>query len=111
MNNIIIGGMQKHQAIKRDGICTCLTSSMGCGGGYVPMVVEENFQTINELLDTMYSCEDDIAFGKLKWLLYTKHGLSKKCPKCGSQLLESDLPQYSYLCFECDENFYECEVK
>ena len=31
----------KKQAIKRDGICTTLTSSMGTGGGYVPMLVEE----------------------------------------------------------------------
>lgn len=34
---IIWGGMQKNQAIKNDGIVPCLTSSMGCGGGYVPM--------------------------------------------------------------------------
>lgn len=38
--NLIIGGMQKHQAIKKDGICTCLTSSMGTGGGYIPMLVQ-----------------------------------------------------------------------
>lgn len=38
--NVIIGGMQEHQSIKTDGICTTLTSSMGTGGGYVPMVVE-----------------------------------------------------------------------
>lgn len=37
---IIIGGMQKNQSIKTDGICTTLTSSMGTGGGYVPMVTE-----------------------------------------------------------------------
>lgn len=36
--NVILGGMQKHQSIKKDGICTTLTSSMGTGGGYVPMV-------------------------------------------------------------------------
>lgn len=40
IENVIIGGEQKHQAIKQDGICTCLTSSMGTGGGYVPMLVE-----------------------------------------------------------------------
>lgn len=34
---VIIGGMQKHQAVKKDGVCTTLTSSMGTGGGYVPM--------------------------------------------------------------------------
>ena len=36
--NILLGGMQGHQSIKKDGICTTLTSSMGTGGGYVPMV-------------------------------------------------------------------------
>ena len=33
------------------------------------------------------------------------------CPFCGSKLYLSDLPQYDYVCAECDENFYECEVK
>ena len=36
--NDILGGMQNHQSIKTNGICTTLTSSMGTGGGYVPMV-------------------------------------------------------------------------
>lgn len=35
--HFLIGGMQKNQAVKTDGISTCLTSSMGTGGGYVPM--------------------------------------------------------------------------
>ena len=35
--NFLVGGMQKNQAVKTDGICTTLTSSMGSGGGYVPM--------------------------------------------------------------------------
>lgn len=30
--NILIGGEQKHQSVKIDGICTCLCSSMGTGG-------------------------------------------------------------------------------
>lgn len=36
--------MQEHQSIKDDGVCTTLTSSMGTGGGYVPMVVEEEIK-------------------------------------------------------------------
>lgn len=40
MIDIIIGGLQEYQSVKRDGICTCLTSSMGCGGGYIPMIIE-----------------------------------------------------------------------
>lgn len=38
---IVIGGMQKNQAVKTDGICTTLTCSMGTGGGYVPMLVSK----------------------------------------------------------------------
>ena len=34
-----------------------------------------------------------------------------KCHKCGSYLYLSDLPQYDYVCYECDENFFECEVQ
>lgn len=37
---VLIGGMQANQSVKTDGVCTCLTSSMGTGGGYVPMVTE-----------------------------------------------------------------------
>lgn len=40
LENVIIGGEQKHQSVKKDGVCTCLTSSMGTGGGYVPMIPE-----------------------------------------------------------------------
>lgn len=40
IENVIIGGMQEHQSIKKDGICTTLTSSMGTGGGYTPMIAE-----------------------------------------------------------------------
>ena len=41
LENLIIGGEQKHQSVKKDGICTCLTSSMGTGGGYVPMIAPQ----------------------------------------------------------------------
>lgn len=37
---VLFGGMQKNQAVKTDGVCTTLTSSMGCGGGYVPMITD-----------------------------------------------------------------------
>lgn len=49
----ITGGMQKHQSIKDDGICTCLTSSMGQGGGYVPMI-ELKLKEATQILDTSY---------------------------------------------------------
>ena len=34
-----------------------------------------------------------------------------KCPHCGRLLFYSDVEGYDYVCAECDENFYECEVK
>lgn len=35
----------------------------------------------------------------------------KKCPHCDALLYLSDLPDYEYVCIECEENFYEIEVK
>ena len=35
----IIGGLQEHQKIKTDGICTTLCSAMGLGGGQTPLVI------------------------------------------------------------------------
>lgn len=41
LENIVIGGLQKHQSIKNDGVCTTLTSAMGAGGGHIPMVLKQ----------------------------------------------------------------------
>ena len=38
--NVVIGGMQEHQTVKTDGVCHTLTSLIGCGGGYIPMVID-----------------------------------------------------------------------
>lgn len=35
---------------------------------------------------------------------------SARCPKCGKQLYTSDIDGYSFVCKECDENFYTIEV-
>ena len=49
---VLIGGMQKNQAVKTDGICTTLTSSMGTGGGYVPMVTEPVIKQVGNVHPT-----------------------------------------------------------
>lgn len=36
--------------------------------------------------------------------------LQKKCPKCSNLLHPSDVAGYDYVCYQCDENFYECEI-
>lgn len=33
------------------------------------------------------------------------------CPRCGEKLYCSDLPNYAFVCINCDENFFEIEVK
>lgn len=30
---------------------------------------------------------------------------NERCPRCGNPLYLSDLPQYTYVCAECEENF------
>ena len=35
----------------------------------------------------------------------------EKCPKCGERLRDSDVEGYTFVCFECDENFYRFETK
>ena len=112
--NVILGGMQEHQSIKKDGICTTLTSSMGTGGGYIPMIAEKN-KRIKELQKYIEKYEetdeDDILKkGKIKYEMFEKFGTNRKCFRCGNQLLISDLPSYEYLCLECDENMYYFET-
>lgn len=38
----IVGGLQKHQTIKTDGVCVTLCSAMGIGGGNIPLVIIKN---------------------------------------------------------------------
>lgn len=35
---------------------------------------------------------------------------SQKCPRCGGPVYPSDIPEYNYQCFACDEDFYSFEV-
>jgi len=35
----MISSTQQHNSIRNDGICNCLSSAMGLGGGYVPMIL------------------------------------------------------------------------
>lgn len=32
------------------------------------------------------------------------------CPRCGRRLFLSDLPQYAYVCYDCDENYFDVET-
>ena len=109
----------KHQAgsvYDENGLAPTLDTMQG--GWRQPCIeVKNRMINMNEELTNLlnkYEQLDDsniISKGKLKYEIFEKFGTDKKCFRCGSQLLESDLPDYSYLCFECDENMYEFEAK
>lgn len=42
----LLGGEQAHQSVKKDGISTTLTSSMGTGRGYVPVINEPSIKEL-----------------------------------------------------------------
>lgn len=52
---MIIGSTQKHAKIDYDGVCPCLTSAMGQGGGHIPMFTEDNMlkggKQLNETIE------------------------------------------------------------
>lgn len=82
--------------------------------------------SIEEALDIMeyhsYKFEDQNEDLKEWWLeegmnpnpivniAYANH-TDKCCPRCGNYLYPPDVRGYQYTCYECDENFYECEAK
>lgn len=110
--NFIIGSSQKHTCINYDGICPTLTGAMGKGGGQTPMIPVKLQEELIKMLNEYENTNDDeiLKKGKIKYKIFEKFGTNKKCFRCNSQLLISDLPEYDYLCFECDENMYEFEA-
>ena len=60
-----------------------------------------------KLLEKYYDTEDNT---KIRETLFKKFGTNKKCCKCSSPLLISDLKEYEYLCLNCEENFYNFEI-
>lgn len=64
-----------------------------------------------QLLEKFYKEENKELIKLLELKLYKKYGTNKKCFICGNKLLISDLKHYKYLCLNCNENFYEIEIK
>ena len=38
---ILLESNQEHAMVSQNGVCTTLSASMGLGGGYIPMIVQE----------------------------------------------------------------------
>ena len=59
----------------------------------------------NEVLDNL----NDIVEPFEKVIKRLKTNIT--CPYCGKELFKSDLPDYDYVCENCNENFYTTETK
>lgn len=66
MQPVIVGSTQEHAAVKNDGVCPCLTTAMGTGGGQIPMI------TIKRL-GNLY---DENAGGARAGNVYAPNGLA-----------------------------------
>ena len=62
-----------------------------------------------KMLDEFYDAPTREIHEKIKKELLEKYNTGKRCFRCNSPLLPSDLKDYTYLCLECDENMYEFE--
>jgi ribosomal protein S27AE len=80
----------------------------------------ENYKKFRDIITNSISvtdlvnfdeCSDDDTFHILVHNIVKVIKTDKKCPHCNKTLYLSDLPEYEYVCIECDENFYEIEVK
>lgn len=59
----------------------------------------------NEVLDNL----DDVVKPFEKVIERLKTNVT--CPHCGKELFKSDLPDYDFVCKDCDENFFTIETK
>lgn len=64
----------------------------------------------NSLLDIYYNEENKEERKEIAKIIYNFYGVEEKCPRCHNKLFKSDLEDYSYLCLDCDENFYSIET-
>lgn len=80
-------------------------------------ITAENLDTFFDAID-----EDDLIEAMIEagwgYLYYIRDELERKgkfknprCPRCGNRLEYSDIPEYTWLCTECDENFYSFEAR
>ena len=64
---------------------------------------------VNEL--STFIPSDNEVLDYLEWILepfvkiMDELRTEKECPWCGHHLFKSDLPQYEYVCADCDQNF------
>ena len=75
---ILIGGMRENQSVKKDGVATTLTTSMGTGGGYVPMITEPKCEQVGMLSGGKWDKMHDVSRR-----VYGGDGLAPTLHTCG----------------------------
>ena len=72
--------------------------------------IEEVVRVLRDESNTLESrLSREVMAGTIENIL-NRFQTDKKCPKCGKILYLSDLSEYDYLCTDCRENYFECEV-
>ncbi len=84
---------------------TIIDDSVSCTGTDYAMGI---YSTATSVLDMIQADLDEVLF-PLR-VIKERCSTDVKCPHCGRRLYLSDLKQYDYICPDCDENFYSCEV-
>ena len=86
-----------------------------CGDDVVN--INSSHYLLERFLDTFERCHDCNNADNDAWeaaIIDTLEEYAKahktRCPRCGGILLDSDLPDYTYLCPLCDENFFTFEA-
>lgn len=55
---ILLESNQNHATISDNGICTTLSASMGLGGGYIPMILQEVTNEREKRTDSVHNRND-----------------------------------------------------
>ena len=77
-------------------------------GGLDSFLIKLLVQTMAALLPGASGISEDLL-GEIDRYI-SRFSTEAICPRCGKRLFLSDLPQYAYVCYDCDENFYEAEA-
>ena len=118
----VIESKDRHDFVR----CKCGEIFTDGGDEYIHRGAMTDLRNIIDLSseDNTYGC--DICGGRFDWdkeivwvttsvglcqACHDKNITDRLCPHCDNPLFVSDLPDYEYVCYECDENFYECETK
>lgn len=72
---------------------------------------EDVVKALEDESDTVTAKVNRMLMAKVFREYLKRLSTDKKCPKCGKTLYLSDIEDYSYMCTECQENYYDIEVE